>query len=70
VWRFSWCSQTTTAITQDYMKTKQVDVTPAMRAILVDWLVEVAEEYKLTTDTLFVCVRVLRFHVRFRPTCC
>lgn len=41
------------------MKTKQVDVSPAMRAILIDWLVEVAEEYKLTTDTVFVCVRVL-----------
>lgn len=24
-----------------------------MRAILVDWLVEVSEEYKLCSDTLF-----------------
>jgi len=27
-----------------------------MRAVLVDWLVEVAEEYKLVSDTLYFCV--------------
>lgn len=27
-----------------------------MRAILVDWLVEVAEEYKLATETLYLTV--------------
>ncbi|KAJ7371971.1 Cyclin-A2 [Desmophyllum pertusum] len=36
-----------------YMK-KQPDINHSMRAILVDWLVEVAEEYKLfASDTLF-----------------
>ncbi|KAG8062737.1 hypothetical protein GUJ93_ZPchr0003g18389 [Zizania palustris] len=38
----------------DYIETVQVDVTANMRAILVDWLVEVAEEYKLVSDTLYL----------------
>lgn len=38
------------------MKQIQKDITPGMREILVDWLVEVAEEYKLVSDTLFLTV--------------
>jgi cyclin-A len=38
------------------MESVQTDVNPAMRAILVDWLVEVAQEYRLTSDTLFLSV--------------
>ncbi|KAJ7406766.1 hypothetical protein WISP_131697 [Willisornis vidua] len=34
-----------------YMR-KQPDITNSMRAILVDWLVEVGEEYKLQNETL------------------
>jgi len=37
----------------------QVDITPQMRAILVDWLVEVAEEYRLNTETLFLAVNYI-----------
>ncbi|KAL6873705.1 hypothetical protein ACP4OV_013787 [Aristida adscensionis] len=40
----------------DYIAAVQVDVTANMRAILVDWLVEVAEEYKLVSDTLYLTV--------------
>ncbi|KAJ0744110.1 putative cyclin domain-containing protein [Helianthus annuus] len=40
----------------NYMKKIQKDVTAGMREILVDWLVEVAEEYKLVSDTLFLTV--------------
>ena len=39
-----------------YMEALQPDVTPAMRAILVDWMVEVAQEYKLHSETLFQAV--------------
>jgi len=39
----------------DYMR-KQVDITHTMRSILVDWLVEVAEEYKLSGETLCLTV--------------
>jgi cyclin A len=35
---------------------KQRDISYSMRAILVDWLVEVAEEYKLHQQTLFMAV--------------
>lgn len=41
-----------------YMR-KQPDITPAMRTILVDWLVEVSEEYKLRCETLYLAVNYL-----------
>ena len=34
----------------------QTDITPNMRSILVDWLVEVAEEYHLHTESLYTAV--------------
>jgi len=40
----------------DYIEAVQADVTAHMRSILVDWLVEVAEEYKLVSDTLYLTV--------------
>ncbi|XP_058081115.1 cyclin-A3-4-like isoform X2 [Magnolia sinica] len=40
----------------DFIEAVQKDVTANMRAILVDWLVEVAEEYKLISDTLYLTV--------------
>ena len=40
----------------DYIEKVQKDVSRNMRGILVDWLVEVAEEYKLVTDTLYMTV--------------
>ncbi|XP_031540480.1 cyclin-A1 isoform X1 [Vicugna pacos] len=41
-----------------YMK-KQPDITEGMRTILVDWLVEVGEEYKLRAETLYLAVNFL-----------
>ncbi|XP_069828194.1 cyclin-A1 [Dendropsophus ebraccatus] len=41
-----------------YMK-KQPDITSAMRTILVDWLAEVREEYKLRNETLFLAINYL-----------
>ncbi|XP_030224006.1 cyclin-A2 [Gadus morhua] len=41
-----------------YMK-KQPDITGSMRAILVDWLVEVGEEYKLQNETLYLAVNYI-----------
>ncbi|XP_077589595.1 cyclin-A2 [Stigmatopora nigra] len=41
-----------------YMK-KQPDITNSMRAILVDWLVEVGEEYKLQSETLYLAVNYI-----------
>ncbi|KAI7726631.1 hypothetical protein M8C21_014185 [Ambrosia artemisiifolia] len=40
----------------DYIEKVQKDVTVNMRSVLIDWLVEVAEEYKLLPDTLYLTV--------------
>ena len=40
----------------DYIEQVQTDVSPNMRGVLVDWLVEVAEEYKLVSDTLYLTI--------------
>lgn len=42
--------------TTNFMETMQKDISPAMRGILIDWLVEVAEEYKVMPDTLYLTV--------------
>jgi len=39
--------------------TKQPDINMNMRAILVDWLVEVSEEYKLHDETLYLAVNYI-----------
>lgn len=41
-----------------YMR-KQADITLDMRSILVDWLVEVAEEYRLQNETLYLSVSLI-----------
>ncbi|KAJ6730507.1 CYCLINS [Salix viminalis] len=43
----------------DFMDRVQKDVNASMRAILVDWLVEVAEEYRLVPDTLYLTVNYI-----------
>ncbi|KAL4334648.1 hypothetical protein GQ457_07G022820 [Hibiscus cannabinus] len=43
----------------DFMETIQKDINPNMRAILIDWLVEVAEEYRLVPDTLHLTVNYI-----------
>lgn len=43
----------------NYMEKVQRDITPAMREVLVDWLVEVADEYKLVSDTLHLTVNFI-----------
>ncbi|XP_052138443.1 cyclin-A3-2 [Oryza glaberrima] len=51
----------------DYIEAVQVDVTANMRAILVDWLVEVADEYKLVADTLYLAVSYLDRYLSAHP---
>lgn len=40
----------------DYLEKTQNDISANMRGVLIDWLVEVAEEYKLLPDTLYLTV--------------
>ena len=35
----------------------QSDINASMRSILIDWLIEVADEYKMTDETLFLSVQ-------------
>ncbi|EPS71241.1 hypothetical protein M569_03517, partial [Genlisea aurea] len=43
----------------DYMEKLQRDITKGMRGILIDWLVEVCEEYRLVPDTLYLTVNLI-----------
>ncbi|XP_010532139.1 PREDICTED: cyclin-A2-4-like isoform X2 [Tarenaya hassleriana] len=42
-----------------FMERIQKDITQTMRGILVDWLVEVSEEYTLVPDTLYLTVYLI-----------
>ena len=49
------------------METLQPDIMPPMRAILIDWLVEVAQEYKLHSETLFQAVGLVDRYLSVTP---
>ena len=42
-----------------YYMNKQPDVTIGMRCILVDWLVEVVDEFKLSSQTLYLSMSIV-----------
>ena len=49
------CDQLGNRPRANYMQ-RQTDITANMRTILVDWLAEVADEYRLHRETLFLAV--------------
>lgn len=51
----------------EYFERVQKDITSNMRGILVDWLVEVAEEYKLLSDTLHLSVSYIDRFLSVNP---
>ncbi|PON54230.1 Cyclin [Parasponia andersonii] len=51
----------------DYLEKVQKDVSANMRGVLVDWLVEVAEEYKLGSDTLFLSISYIDRFLSMNP---
>ncbi|KAJ6743629.1 CYCLIN-A2-4 [Salix viminalis] len=53
------CSLLTKRPSVDYMEKLQRDISPSMRGILIDWLVEVSEEYTLVPDTLYLTVNLI-----------
>ena len=50
------CVQVRNRLLPNFLQTIKRTVTADMRAVLVDWLVDVAEEYKLVTETLYLSV--------------
>ena len=46
---------------------KQPDITHMMRGILVDWLVEVSEEFRLKTETLYLAVSYIDTFLSLMP---
>jgi len=51
----------------DYME-RQQHVNAKMRAILVDWLVDVHKKYKLKSETLFLAVGLIDAYLARKPT--
>ncbi|XP_027361257.1 putative cyclin-A3-1 [Abrus precatorius] len=51
----------------NYTETVQRDVSEKMRGILVDWLMEVAQEYNLTSDTIYLAVSCIDRFLSTRP---
>lgn len=56
IFEYLYYSEEGKSIDSNYMSKIQSDITPGMRSVLVDWLVEVAQEYNLCTETLFLSV--------------
>ncbi|XP_010260855.1 PREDICTED: cyclin-A1-4 [Nelumbo nucifera] len=52
-------SETKKRPSTNFMEEIQKDINASMRAILIDWLVEVAEEYRLVPDTLYLTVNYI-----------
>ncbi|KAK9756400.1 hypothetical protein RND81_01G094400 [Saponaria officinalis] len=51
----------------DYMQKIQKDVSANMRGILVDWLVELAEEFKVVSDTLYLSISYVDRYLSSKP---
>ncbi|EPS73971.1 hypothetical protein M569_00786 [Genlisea aurea] len=51
----------------NFMEKIQKDINASMRAILIDWLVEVAEEYRLVPDTLYLTVNYIDRYLSGNP---
>jgi len=55
------------SVPSNYMQTVQTDVNEKMRAILIDWLVEVHLKFKLVPETLFLTVSILDRYLAIVP---
>ncbi|KAL0607635.1 G2/mitotic-specific cyclin-B3 [Plecturocebus cupreus] len=49
-------------ILTDYMN-RQIEITSNMRAVLVDWLVEVQVSFEMTRKTLYLAVKLVNFYL-------
>ncbi|KNC82245.1 hypothetical protein, variant [Sphaeroforma arctica JP610] len=51
--------ESTFHITDDYMSEMQTDITPKMRGVLIDWLIEVHLKFKLLQETLHLTINTI-----------
>ena len=47
----------------DYIHEAQPDLTVSMRAVLVDWLVEVQESFELNHETLYTAIKIVDIYL-------
>ncbi|EOY16378.1 Cyclin A1,1, putative [Theobroma cacao] len=59
IYKNAWASEAKKGPSADFMEKVQRDINASMRAILIDWLVEVTEEYRLVPETLFLTVNYI-----------
>lgn len=45
----------------------RTNLTPSMRAILIDWIVEVQENFELYHETMYLAVRILDLFLQSKP---
>jgi cyclin B len=55
------------SIKEDYFKKKQKQVDSKMREVLVDWLIEVHNRYKMRDETIFLAVKLIDKYLSIRP---
>lgn len=53
---------------QNYLIQENTETTGAMRAILVDWLVEVQENFELYHETLYLAVKISDYYLQSNKT--
>ena len=46
---------------------KQSELTRGMRAILVDWMVEIQESFELNHETLYLAVKLVDLYLAKKP---
>lgn len=59
-------TERSTTATATYMK-KQTDINESMRAILIDWLIDVHAKFKLLPETLYLTVNMVDRYLSKRP---
>lgn len=57
-----WCWFQAVFVVSDYMS-NQTEVTATMRAILVDWMSEVQQNFELNHETLYLAVKLIDIYL-------
>lgn len=50
------CMQMTSGSSADYMDTVQKNIKPRMRTLVIDWLIDVADDFRMVTESLYLTV--------------